>query len=90
MSTRPPAAVVDLGPSAEERRQLELLGRVRTPCGCRRIVVISRKGGAGKTTTTLMLGHTLASYRGDRVVALDANPMREASPTACGARRPTP
>jgi putative peptide zinc metalloprotease protein len=66
---------VNLGPSAEERRQLELLGRVRTPVrGCRRIVVISRKGGAGKTTTALMLGHTLASYRGDRVVALDANP----------------
>ena len=66
---------VNLGPSAQERRQLELLGRVRTPVrGCRRIVVISRKGGAGKTTTSLMLGHTLASYRGDRVVALDANP----------------
>jgi putative peptide zinc metalloprotease protein len=66
---------VNLGPSAEERRQLEMLGRVRTPVrGCRRIVVISRKGGAGKTTTALMLGHTLASYRGDRVVALDANP----------------
>lgn len=54
---------------------LELLSQVRTPVrGCRRIVVLSRKGGAGKTTTTLMLGHTLASYRGDRVVALDANP----------------
>lgn len=66
---------VNLGPSPEERRQLEFLGRVRTPVrGCRRIVVISRKGGAGKTTTALMLGHTLASYRGDRVVALDANP----------------
>jgi putative peptide zinc metalloprotease protein len=66
---------VNLGPSAEERRQLDILGRVRTPVrGCRRIVVISRKGGAGKTTTALMLGHTLASHRGDRVVALDANP----------------
>jgi putative peptide zinc metalloprotease protein len=66
---------VNLGPSAAERRELDLLGRVRTPVrGCRRIVVISRKGGAGKTTTTLMLGHTLATHRGDRVVALDANP----------------
>ena len=42
--------------------------------GPRRVVTLSRKGGAGKTTTTLMLGHTLAMYRGDRVVALDANP----------------
>jgi putative peptide zinc metalloprotease protein len=66
---------VNLGPSAAERREMDLLGRVRTPVrGCRRIVVLSRKGGAGKTTTTLMLGHTLATYRGDRVIALDANP----------------
>ena len=36
--------------------------------------MLSRKGGAGKTTTTLMLGHTFATHRGDRVVALDANP----------------
>ena len=80
---------VNLGPSAQERRQLELLGRVRTPVrGCRRIVVISRKGGAGKTTTALMLGHTLASYRGDRVVALDANP--DAGSLAHRMRRETP
>ncbi|MFC8502013.1 MinD/ParA family protein [Pedococcus sp. NPDC057267] len=66
---------VNLGPGAAERREMDLLGRVRTPVrGCRRIVVLSRKGGAGKTTTTLMLGHTLATYRGDRVIALDANP----------------
>ena len=38
------------------------------------IAVLSRKGGAGKTTTTVMLGHVLATHRGDRVVALDANP----------------
>jgi putative peptide zinc metalloprotease protein len=67
--------LVNLGPSAAERRELELLGLVRTPIrGCRRIVVLSRKGGAGKTTTALMLGHTFASHRGDRVIALDANP----------------
>ena len=67
--------LVNLGPSAAERRELELLGMVRTPIrGSRRIVVLSRKGGAGKTTTALMLGHTFASHRGDRVVALDANP----------------
>jgi putative peptide zinc metalloprotease protein len=42
--------------------------------GARRIAIISRKGGIGKTTTTLMLGHTFASHREDRVVALDGNP----------------
>ena len=66
---------INLGPGTDERRELELLSRVSTPVrGSRRIVVISRKGGAGKTTTALMLGHTFASHRGDRVVALDANP----------------
>lgn len=66
---------VNLGPGPDERRELELQARVSTPIrGSRRIVVISRKGGAGKTTTALMLGHTFASHRGDRVVALDANP----------------
>jgi putative peptide zinc metalloprotease protein len=67
--------LVHLGPRPGELRQEELLTRVRTPvAGGRRIVVISRKGGVGKTTTTLMLGHTFASHRGDRVVALDGNP----------------
>ncbi|HEU4329870.1 MAG TPA: MinD/ParA family protein [Lapillicoccus sp.] len=66
---------VNPGPSSRERREDDLLARVRTRFdGSRRIVVLSRKGGAGKTTTTLMLGHTFASHRGDRVVALDANP----------------
>ncbi|MEU8265712.1 TcpE family conjugal transfer membrane protein [Sphaerisporangium sp. NPDC049002] len=41
--------------------------------GSRRVVVLGCTGGAGQTTTTLMLGHTLARYREDRVVAVDAN-----------------
>ena len=65
----------DPGPSEAQRREAELLDRLRAPVrGCRRIVVLSRKGGAGKTTTALMLGHAFATYRGERVVALDANP----------------
>jgi putative peptide zinc metalloprotease protein len=54
--------------------------------GCRRIAVVSRKGG-GKTTTTLMLGHTFASLRGDRVIALDGNP--DAGSLAYRVRRET-
>lgn len=38
------------------------------------MAVISLKGGVGKTTTVAGLGATLASIRGDRVVAVDANP----------------
>ncbi len=66
---------VNFGPSPSELAERELMARAKTPVpGCRSIAVISRKGGVGKTTTTLMLGHTFASLRGDRVVALDGNP----------------
>ena len=66
---------VNLGPSPAEVAERQLMARAKTPvAGCRSIAVISRKGGVGKTTTTLMLGHTFASLRGDRVVALDGNP----------------
>jgi putative peptide zinc metalloprotease protein len=66
---------VNFGPSPAERAERQLMARAKAPvAGCRSIAVISRKGGVGKTTTTLMLGHTFASLRGDRVVALDGNP----------------
>ena len=38
--------------------------------------MLSLKGGVGKTTVTATLGATFASLRGDRVVAVDANPDR--------------
>ena len=38
--------------------------------------MLSLKGGVGKTTTTTTLGSTFASLRGDRVIAVDANPDR--------------
>jgi MinD-like ATPase involved in chromosome partitioning or flagellar assembly len=44
--------------------------------GCYRIAVLSLKGGVGKTTVTATLGATFASTRGDRVIAVDANPDR--------------
>ncbi|HEU5333523.1 MAG TPA: MinD/ParA family protein [Actinocrinis sp.] len=62
-------------PGRNESHRLELLQRVRTPlAGCYKIAVISLKGGVGKTTTTTALGATLAWNRGDRVIAVDANP----------------
>ena len=48
---------------------------MKTPItGCRKVAFVSRKGGVGKTTSCLLVGHTFASHRGDRVVALDVNP----------------
>lgn len=63
-------------PSASEQHELERLERIGTPLpkGCWRIAVVAIKGGVGKSTSAVMLGHVLASMRGDRVVAIDANP----------------
>ncbi|WP_442941908.1 nucleotide-binding protein [Nocardia sp. NBC_00416] len=66
---------INPGISAEERRLQELVARIRQPVrGDYRIAVLSLKGGVGKTTTTIGLGSTFASVRGDRVIAVDANP----------------
>ncbi|EWT01092.1 membrane protein [Intrasporangium oryzae NRRL B-24470] len=66
---------IALGPGAAEQRRDAIAARVRAPIdGSRRIVVMSRKGGVGKTTVTVALGATFAMRRGDRVVAVDANP----------------
>jgi MinD-like ATPase involved in chromosome partitioning or flagellar assembly len=67
-----------LGESAAEMRRRDLINRVRTPVagGHHRVAVLSLKGGVGKTTTAVGLGATLATLRGDRVVAVDANPDR--------------
>ena len=67
--------VVTLPPSVAETRRRQLLARVTAPIdGTRRVVVMSRKGGVGKTTVSVGIGATFASLRGDRVVAVDANP----------------
>ncbi|MHD0280541.1 MinD/ParA family ATP-binding protein [Rhodococcus aetherivorans] len=68
---------IDPGDSRRGRQRRELVEQVRGPLhGCYRIALLSLKGGVGKTTTTVTLGSTFASLRGDRVVAVDANPDR--------------
>lgn len=64
--------------SAADQRRRDLVQRARTPVasGHHRVAVLSLKGGVGKTTTTVGLGSTLASLRGDRVIVVDANPDR--------------
>jgi MinD-like ATPase involved in chromosome partitioning or flagellar assembly len=62
-------------PGPAERARQRLRARITTPVGgCQRIAVVSLKGGVGKTTTTACLGAVFAEHRGDRVVAVDANP----------------
>jgi MinD-like ATPase involved in chromosome partitioning or flagellar assembly len=54
-----------------------LVASVNRPLrGSYRVALLSLKGGVGKTTITAMLGSTFATVRGDRVVAVDANPDR--------------
>lgn len=66
---------VNPGESTGQAAEREVLERIRTPLrGDYRIAVLSLKGGVGKTTTTVALGGTFASLRGDRVIAVDANP----------------
>ncbi len=63
------------GVSEAEAARNVLLRRVRRHLpGAHQIAVSSLKGGVGKTTVSAVLGLTLAEHRGDRVVALDANP----------------
>lgn len=71
----PPAGTgalsLGLGRGSRER---ELVRQVGAPlAGTRRVVVLSIKGGVGKTTTVAVTGSMLAGLRRDKVVALDAS-----------------
>ncbi|MFT7836304.1 AAA family ATPase [Saccharothrix sp. BKS2] len=69
--------LVNLGESPADLRRRELIARINQPLrGCYKIAMLSLKGGVGKTTTTTTLGSTFSSLRGDRVIAVDANPDR--------------
>ncbi|ONI73221.1 ATPase [Actinosynnema sp. ALI-1.44] len=68
---------INLGESQEDVLRRELISRVSQPLrGCYKIAMLSLKGGVGKTTVTTTLGSTFSSLRGDRVIAVDANPDR--------------
>lgn len=69
--------LINLGEGPKAVSHNNLLAQVNKPLqGCYRIALLSLKGGVGKTTITATLGATFASIRGDRVVAVDANPDR--------------
>jgi len=75
---RATGGLVRVGESTASMRRRDLVARVRAPVagGHHRVAVLSLKGGVGKTTATVGLGSTLASLRGDRVIAVDGNPDR--------------
>jgi MinD-like ATPase involved in chromosome partitioning or flagellar assembly len=63
------------GRSQAQLRDEQLVAMLIQPVqGSRTIAVMSTKGGVGKTTVTINLGHMFAGFRGDKVIALDANP----------------
>jgi MinD-like ATPase involved in chromosome partitioning or flagellar assembly len=69
--------LINVGESPKVNRINSMVAQVQQPLrGCYRIALLSLKGGVGKTTITATLGATFASTRGDRVVAVDANPDR--------------
>jgi MinD-like ATPase involved in chromosome partitioning or flagellar assembly len=75
---RASGGLIRVGESAASMHRRDLIDRVSAPIagGHHRVAVLSLKGGVGKTTVTVGLGSTLASLRGDRVVAVDGNPDR--------------
>ena len=65
---------LNLGFGRTNARERELVRSVSTPLtGVKRVVVLSIKGGVGKTTTVAVIGSLLAGLRRDMVVAVDAS-----------------
>lgn len=66
---------INLGMSPDELRELDLHARIRRNVdGAYQIGVFGLKGGVGKTAVTVTLGSTLSAIRGDRILAIDADP----------------
>lgn len=69
--------LITLGPGAKERsRRDEIASIQRTFQGPRTIVVMNPKGGAHKTTATLMIAATFGTMRGGYTLAWDNNETR--------------
>lgn len=66
---------INLGLSPDELYELELHNRIRRNArDSYQIGVFGLKGGAGKTAVTVALGSAMAKIRGDRILAIDADP----------------
>lgn len=66
---------MNLGLSPDELYELDLQMRVRRNArDSYQIGILGLKGGVGKTAVTVALGSALAKVRGDRILAIDADP----------------
>ncbi len=66
---------INLGPGKDETYAIALTENVQRPIRTTfTIAVIGIKGGVGKTVVSEGLGSTLGVLRGDRVIAMDADP----------------
>ncbi|WP_394216157.1 MinD/ParA family protein [Brachybacterium vulturis] len=75
--TRLTRGAISPRPDRRERRETERLERIRRPLdGPRNIAVVNLKGGAHKTTASLMIAATLGVTRGGNVLAWDNNETR--------------
>lgn len=75
--TRVTGGAISPRPGKVERRDTERLERVRQPLdGPRNIAVVNLKGGAHKTTASLMIAASLGVTRGGNVLAWDNNETR--------------
>ena len=67
--------LVKLKPSAKQEAEAEQKALVSAPLAkVHRIAIVGGKGGIGKSTVTAALLSYVAFLRGDRVIAVDANP----------------
>ncbi|QVI28392.1 MinD-like ATPase involved in chromosome partitioning or flagellar assembly [Mycolicibacterium neoaurum] len=66
---------INMGPSPDELYEMDLQARVRRNArDSYQIGVFGLKGGVGKTAVTVALGSALSRVRGDRILAIDADP----------------
>ncbi|MCK0176051.1 MULTISPECIES: MinD/ParA family protein [Mycobacteriaceae] len=66
---------INLGLSPDELYEMDLHARIRRNArDSYQIGVLGLKGGVGKTSVTVALGSALSKVRGDRILAIDANP----------------
>jgi MinD-like ATPase involved in chromosome partitioning or flagellar assembly len=68
-------ARINLGLSPDELYEMDLHARIRRNArDSYQIGVFGLKGGVGKTAITVALGSALSKIRGDRILAIDADP----------------
>ena len=66
---------INLGLSPDELYELDLYTRIRRNArDSYQIGVLGLKGGVGKTAVTVTLGSVMSKVRGDRILAVDADP----------------